>query len=700
MRGLCRAAASAAAVLLLGGTAATAATAAMRPAALADRQVASARLLDVPFIAQTEDLCGGAALAMVMRYWGERQVYADDFAALIDRSAAGIRTDVLAEAVRRRGWSSSVIDTSAGAAAAMVTQIDRGRPVVALIEVRPNRYHYVVLVAWTAEQIVVHDPALAPFRVMSHGEFERAWRAAGRWALLVLPGDARPDTDPLAPHAAESPVAPSVSACGPLLPSLVAQAVAGDLSGAERGLLAATAVCPDDAAPWRELAGIRFLQSRWAEAGALAERAARLAPGDEQGLDLLATSRFLSGAHGDALGVWNRIGRPSVDLVRVEGAEHTRHPVIAAIVGLPPRTLLTPERYQLAARRLQALPSAVVTRLRYRPTAGGLAELDAAVVERPTVPRGVVPLAALAAHTAIQRELRLEVAAPTGSGELWTAAWRWWEARPRVAFALSLPSVAGLPGITTIQGVWERASYAVASAQPGGAAVVVRQERRRASFGLADWATGRLRWTAGAALDRWDDDSHAALDAGLDLRLADDHVALGLDAAAWTPLGSGRRFATSDLSVALRSTTLPGRPQWWARAGVARASSASPYDLWPGAGTGLARAPLLRAHPLLDDGVVTGAAFGRQLTHGTLEYQHPLVSRPVGTLHAAAFVDTARTWNGPDARRSGRWQTDVGAGVRVALPGAAGTLRVDLARGLADGQMVVSAGWLTGWAGR
>lgn len=697
MRGLRTAAACAAAVLLLSGTAATAA---MRSAAPPDPQMASARLLDVPFIAQTEDLCGGAALAMVLRYWGERQVYPDDFAALIDRSAAGIRTDVLADAVRQRGWSPTVIDPSVGGAAELVAQIDRGRPVVALIEVRPSRYHYVVLVAWTASQVVVHDPAQAPFRVMSHGEFERAWRAAGRWALLILPGDARLDPDTPALHAPASLVTPSGSACGPLLPSLVAQAVAGDLAGAERGLLAATAVCPDDAAPWRELAGIRFLQSRFVEAGALAERAARLAPGDAQGLDLLATSRFLSGAHADALGVWNRIGRPSVDLVRVEGAEHTRHPVIAALVGLPPRTLLTPARYQLAVRRLQALPSAAVARLHYRPTADGLAELDAAVVERPTVPRGVVPLAALAARTAIQRELRLEVAAPTGSGELWTAAWRWWDARPRVAFGLAVPSVAGLPGITTIHGVWERASYAVARAQPHGLAVIVRQERRRAGVSLADWATGRLRWTAGAALDRWDDDSHAALDAGLDVRLAGDRVALGLDVGAWAPLGSGRRFATSTLSVALRSTTLPDRPQWSATAGAALASSASPYDLWPGAGIGLARAPLLRAHPLLDDGVVTGAAFGRQLTHGTLEYQHPLVTRPVGTLHAAAFVDTAGSSHRPGARRSGRWQTDVGAGVRVALPGAAGTLRVDLARGLADGQMTVSAGWITAWAGR
>jgi hypothetical protein len=36
-------------------------------------------LLDVPFVAQTEALCGGASVAMVQRYWGAREVSAADF---------------------------------------------------------------------------------------------------------------------------------------------------------------------------------------------------------------------------------------------------------------------------------------------------------------------------------------------------------------------------------------------------------------------------------------------------------------------------------------------------------------------------------------------------------------------------------------------------------------------------------------------
>ena len=224
---------------------------------------------------------------------------------------------------------------------------------------------------------------------------------------------------------------------------MVERARAGDLGGAETGLLTAVLLCPRYPTAWRELAGVRFLQSRWAEAGTLAERAARLDPGDEQGRDLLATSRFLNDEPDAALEAWNRIGRPSVDLVRVEGARRTRHPVVAALVDLPPRTLLTAERHGRAARRLRELPSAAVTRLRYRPLDGGLAEVEAVVVERATLPRGVVPVVATAARTWLQRELRLEVAAPTGSGELWTVAWRWWEARPRLAFALAVPAPSG-----------------------------------------------------------------------------------------------------------------------------------------------------------------------------------------------------------------------------------------------------------------
>ena len=43
----------------------------IRPSSL---HAQSLTVLDVPFIAQSELLCGGAAAAMVMRYWGERGV--------------------------------------------------------------------------------------------------------------------------------------------------------------------------------------------------------------------------------------------------------------------------------------------------------------------------------------------------------------------------------------------------------------------------------------------------------------------------------------------------------------------------------------------------------------------------------------------------------------------------------------------------
>src|SRR6185503_6233642 len=64
-------------------------------------------LLDLPYLTQTEQLCGGAALAMVLRYWGDTTVVPEDFASLVDRSAGGIRTSVLTEAVTRRGWSAT-----------------------------------------------------------------------------------------------------------------------------------------------------------------------------------------------------------------------------------------------------------------------------------------------------------------------------------------------------------------------------------------------------------------------------------------------------------------------------------------------------------------------------------------------------------------------------------------------------------------
>src|SRR5580765_6596705 len=141
-------------------------------------------VLEVPFIAQSELLCGGAAAAMVMRYWGERGVDAESFQSLVDRKAPGIRTSALATNLRSRHWSALEVP---GSAESLTRELQRGRPVISLIEDHPGTYHYVVVVARNTDGVVFHDPARAPFRVASTTDFDRRWSATGRWMLVVTP---------------------------------------------------------------------------------------------------------------------------------------------------------------------------------------------------------------------------------------------------------------------------------------------------------------------------------------------------------------------------------------------------------------------------------------------------------------------------------------------------------------------------------
>src|SRR5262245_25366069 len=101
---------------------------------------AAAQPLAVPFLPQTDDPCGGAA-AMVMRYLGASEMYPDAFAPLVDRSKGGILASRLTADLERRGWT---VVAGPGDAAEIDKEVGRGRPIVALIEDRPGRHHYVV----------------------------------------------------------------------------------------------------------------------------------------------------------------------------------------------------------------------------------------------------------------------------------------------------------------------------------------------------------------------------------------------------------------------------------------------------------------------------------------------------------------------------------------------------------------------------
>jgi hypothetical protein len=633
---------------------------------------AALSLLDVPFLSQSELLCGGAAAAMVLRFNGERGVSADDFASIVDRSAGGISTSALARAIRDRGWDVHALD---GTPDLVPGELARGRPIIALIEDRPGTLHYVVLVGWHERGVVLHDPARTPYRVMTAGEFARRWEVTRRWAVVIskAPGELAAKTR----SREEDPGSPPLSPCDAVVREGVGLAQANDLSAAERLLADAAIRCPGAAAR-RELAGVRLLQRRWPEVAELSAEALRLDPADKHARRLFATSRFVQGDHAAALDAWNAIGEPLLDLVRIDGLIRTRHRIVERQMALTPGRVLTGSDLNRARRRLDELPAAMATRVDFVPVTGGRAEVRAAVAERPVFPSGKVSYALIGLQAGAAREVIAHVAGVSGGGERLTAAWRFWPHRPRYALALAAPAPFG--ATWRVEGSAERQPFT--SALPPS-------ERASGHVSIADWGSSSVRWEARTGLDRWKGVGRFAhVGADLRLELSGAHATVRPGVQAW--MGDAA-FSTVSILADWRSSPARRGRVVTASGGVASVQGSPPLTIWPGADTGHTRPLLLRAHPLIDEGRLRDDRVGRRVAGGSLEGQ--LWRRPAGpvAMGAAAFVDAARTMQ----RRAGRALTDfdVGGGLRFAIAGAPGVFRVDLAHGLRDGHNAMSIVW-------
>ena len=282
---------------------------------------------------------------------------------------------------------------------------------------------------------------------------------------------------------------------------------------------------------------------------------------------------------------------------------------------------------------------------------------------------------------------------------MWSGSWRWWHERPKLSVALAVPRPWELPGIWQVEGYWERQSYGadVLSELADRSVVVVREERRRAKLSITDWRTVDWRWDFQAGLDRWKDRaSYVFVGGGLEKRLATDHVALRVDTAGWMGLAPSDTFGIAYVSSSWRSSA--SNSGLVARGGVQLATSGAPLDLWPGTGTGHARPLLLRAHPLLEDGVVRGEAFGRTLVHGGLESHTWFATTGLLRFGVALFADVGKA-SKPLSNQATPLHVDIGAGLRLKLVGERRTLRVDTAWGLRDGEFALSVGWVLPWPG-
>ncbi len=645
--------------------------------------------IEVPYLPQSEDLCGGAAAAMVFRYWGDRHADAQQFATLVDRRAGGIAESVLVADVIRRGWDA---DRFSGSIERLRQEIARGRPVTLLIQDRPRRYHFVVAIGVDDDTVILHDPARGPARRLTHSALLRAWQPTGLWSLVISPAATTPVCSSCRDIAPPETDARPPTECDRLLDEAVGRIRRDGIGQADAALGEVRTKCPDAPGPIRELAGVRFAQRHWSESARLAEQALAAGDTDPYAWDVLGSSRYMLGDLAGALAAWNRIGKPRVNLVNIQGVHRTRYQLISEAVALPINSMLTPERFGLAARRVKDLPDQSGALVTYRLEPDGYATVDITILEQPT--SGVTRAAwtTLGTHAAVDREIAAVVPGGTGQGELWSATWRYWTRRPRIALAFAAPRFGTLRGVWRVEGGWERQDYAK---DADSLDRLVSESHAFARLSMSDWINATAKYDASLGFESWNGTQQTATAAGaLDRRLFGDRVSVSATGRVGIPLSSERGFGGAAARAAYRSSSVAAGWTLSGEVGAATVSAQAPLSWWPAAGDGHTGEPLLRAHPLLQDGAIAGPAFGRSVQHANIEASRWMPGSMPVIFGAAVFADAAHASSGLVVQPDASVQTDIGAGLRVRLPGSDRTLRVDVALGVRDHARALTFGWV------
>jgi len=155
---------------------------------------ASGLWLDVPYVHQERDGCGSASLAMVLRYWQEKNpALATERAepAKIQHELYEPKLRGIAAARMQQYLHDSGMETFAfrGEWSDLRANIEKGRPLIVALKPRTATPHYVVVagVAPDDAAVLLNDPERGKLVRAERGEFERAWKGTGNWTLLAVP---------------------------------------------------------------------------------------------------------------------------------------------------------------------------------------------------------------------------------------------------------------------------------------------------------------------------------------------------------------------------------------------------------------------------------------------------------------------------------------------------------------------------------
>ena len=495
----------------------------------------------------------------------------------------------------------------------------------------------------------------------------------------------------LALQASAAPEAPG--SYDALVSRAVADARTGDRAGAEALLARARSLDPARPEALVELAGLRFLDARYADAVALLRPALR-AGGAAHARDLLATSLYLAGRPDEAIEAWNALRRPVLRNVRIEGMHDTRARLVVPQLTMVEGTLLT--RDQLRETRLRLFETGAFDRAAVRavPLGSGESDVEIALAERRAL--GSPPeLAALTLSKALQRTAYLRYENLDGTGIMARASYRWESTQPRAEGALRWPRPLGLGATLLASGGWGRADYELEGSlftrEDRGAELGLRRVLGPATVGQLKWH-GRRRTFDGdtAAVPSAQPGFVSGVSLQAEQRLRDGWRHR-LDAtasmfAAGEALGSDLGFAVGQ--VKLHQVLMLSPPE---RTTVERSVLAAQL-VW---GQGSANTPLdamfvpgaasemelpLRAYRDREDGVLGPTPIGRSLWLLNVEWRQRLVRWGPLQAGAVVFYDAARVAEPASGDPSTQYLHCLGAGLRVGLLGV--LVRADYAASL------------------
>jgi ABC-type bacteriocin/lantibiotic exporter with double-glycine peptidase domain len=152
--------------------------------------------IDVPYVEQTREVCGSAAISMVLQYWAKQngQSASSDMdvgkiqEALYSPKQQGIPASAMEKYFHEHGYRTFVFR---GDWEELQNHLGKGRPLI--ISLGPNGthgpLHYAVAVGVDAARgyVFLNDPARGKLLRMSREGFQQEWDLGKRWTLLAVP---------------------------------------------------------------------------------------------------------------------------------------------------------------------------------------------------------------------------------------------------------------------------------------------------------------------------------------------------------------------------------------------------------------------------------------------------------------------------------------------------------------------------------